>query len=113
MLEYETLKPLFKFLQVPKNSKKHWAKLVLQEVLKVIRAIVGATCYPACRCDEVFVVDNQSWLYVHCYVMHNWVRIPILISLDQVVEGSRNDKMTKVIMEALIIGGGVPRNQIA
>jgi hypothetical protein len=36
MLEYEALKPLFKFLQVPKNSKKHWAKLMHQEVLKVI-----------------------------------------------------------------------------
>jgi hypothetical protein len=37
----EALKPLFKFLQVLKNSKKHWAKLMHQEVLKVTRAIVG------------------------------------------------------------------------
>jgi len=41
MLEYEALKPLFKFLQVLKNCKKHWAKLMHQEVLKVTRAIVG------------------------------------------------------------------------
>ncbi len=33
--------------------------------------------------------------------------------LDQVIEGSRNDKLTKVIMEALMIVGGVPRDQIA
>jgi hypothetical protein len=45
--------------------------------------------------------------------MHNWLRISISISLDQVVEGLGSDNLTKVIMEALMIGGGVPRNQIA
>jgi hypothetical protein len=25
MLEYEALTPLFQFLQVPKNNKKHWS----------------------------------------------------------------------------------------
>ncbi len=73
---------------------------------------MGATRYVAFSCDEVSTVDNQSWLFVHCYVMHNWVRIRILISLDQVVEGLGSDNLTKVIMEALIIGGGVLRNQI-
>jgi len=41
------------------------------------------------------------------------VRISILISLDQVVKGLGSDNLTKVIMEAFMIGGGVPRNQIA
>ncbi len=45
--------------------------------------------------------------------MQNWVRIPILILLDQIVEGSGSDNLTKVIMEALMIGGGVPKDQIA
>jgi hypothetical protein len=46
-------------------------------------------------------------------VLQNWVRIPILISLDRVLEGSSNDNLTKVIMEALTIGGELPTNQIA
>jgi hypothetical protein len=33
--------------------------------------------------------------------------------LDQVIEGSGSDNQTKVIMEALMISGGVPRDQIA
>ncbi len=45
--------------------------------------------------------------------MENWVRIPILISFDCILEGSRIDKLTKVIMEALSIGGGMPRNHVA
>jgi hypothetical protein len=50
---------------------------------------------------------------VYCYVIQNWVRISILIYLDQVIEGLGNDNLTKVIMEALMVGGGVPINQIA
>jgi hypothetical protein len=44
--------------------------------------------------------------------MENWVRIPILISLDCVLEGFGFDNLTKVIMEALTIGGGMLRDQI-
>ncbi len=32
------------------------------------------------------------------------MRIPILISFDCVLEGSRNDNLTKVMMETLTIG---------
>jgi hypothetical protein len=35
------------------------------------------------------------------------------MSLDRVVTSSRSDILTKVIMEALMIGGGLPQNQIA
>jgi hypothetical protein len=46
-------------------------------------------------------------------VVQNWVRILILISLDKVLEGSNSDNLTKVIMQALTIGGELPRDQIA
>ncbi len=74
---------------------------------------MGATCYVALSYNEVFTMDNQSWLFVHCYVMQNWVRILVLIYLDQVIEGSKSDNLTKVIMEALMIGDGVVRDHIA
>jgi hypothetical protein len=69
MLEYEALKLLFKFLQVLKNSKKHWndnyswtmVEFMHQEVLKVTMA----THYVALNCDEVSIVDNQYWLSMH------------------------------------------------
>ncbi len=76
-------------------------------------ATMGVVCYVAFSCDEIFTMDNQSWLSMHYYVMHNWVRIPILISLDRVVERLGSDNLTKVIMKVLIIGGGVLRDQIA
>jgi hypothetical protein len=45
--------------------------------------------------------------------MENWVRNPILISFNYVLEGSSSNNLTKVIMEALTIGEGMPRDQVA
>ncbi len=81
-----------------------------QKMMKVIKAIVGAIRYVALSCDEVSIVDNQSWLFIHYNVVQNWVRIPIFISLDKMLEGLGSDNLTKVIMEVLTIGGGLPRD---
>jgi hypothetical protein len=72
---------------------------------------MGANHYLVFNCDEVFIVDNQSWLFIHDYVMQNWAKIQIFISLDQVVEGLRNDNLTKVIMETLMILIRIPISQ--
>jgi len=45
-------------------------------------------------------------------VVHNCVKIPIVIFLDRVVSSSRSDNLIKVIMEALMISGGLPQNWI-
>jgi hypothetical protein len=47
------------------------------------------------------IVENQSWLLVHYYVVQNWVGIAIFTSLDIALEGLGNDYLTKVIMEPL------------
>jgi hypothetical protein len=106
MLEYESLKSLFEFLVMPKNNKKHYSdsfnwtmeKFMHQVVMKVIRVIIQVAHYVAPNYDEVSIVDNQSCLFFHCYVVENLVRIPILIFLDRVVASSRNDNLSKVIM---------------
>jgi hypothetical protein len=77
-------------------------------MVKATRVVVQVAHYIVLSFDEVFIVDNQSWLFVHYYVVQNWVGIPIIISLDRMVVGSWSDKLTKVIMEALVIGGGLP-----
>jgi hypothetical protein len=76
--------------------------------MKAIGATIGVSCYVFKNCDEVFIVDNQFW-FVHYYVVHNQIRVPIFISLDRMLKRSRNDNTTKVIMESLMIGDGLPR----
>jgi hypothetical protein len=47
------------------------AKFMHQKVLRVTRATMGGAHYMALNYDEISIMDKQSWLYVHCYVMHN------------------------------------------
>lgn len=121
MLEYEFLRSLFEFLVVPRNFKKHWndnfgwqmAEFINQDMLRAIVKVVVVAQYVALSYDEVSTLDNQSLLSIHCYVVQNWVKIPIFISLDQVLEGNGNDNLTKMIMEVFTIGGGMPRDQVS
>ncbi len=81
-----------------------------QMVMKATKAAVQITHYVAFNCDEVFTIDNQSWLSIHCYVVENWVRIPILISLDRVVTTLQvhgSESIIKVFIEALMTNGGL------
>ncbi len=74
---------------------------------------MGAPWYVALSYGEIFTIDNQSWLSVHYYVVRNQVKILIFIYLNIVLESLGSDNLTKVIMEALTIGGRLPRNWIA
>jgi len=47
------------------------AKFMHQVVLRAIRVAIQVAHYVDLRCDEVSIVDNQSWLFVHCYVVQN------------------------------------------
>jgi hypothetical protein len=66
MLEYESLKPLFEFLAMPKNNKKHWSdifgwtitKFMHQVVMRVTRVVVQVAHYIALRYDEVSTINN-------------------------------------------------------
>jgi hypothetical protein len=59
-----------------------------QEMMGATKVVVGATQYVVLSCGQISRVDYQSWLFIHCYVVQNWVKVPILISLDKVLEGS-------------------------
>jgi hypothetical protein len=72
------------------------------------KGVVQATHYIAFNYDKVFIFDNQLWLFIQYYVVENYVRIPIFIYLDWMVTRLKSDTLTKVIMEVLIIGGGLP-----
>jgi hypothetical protein len=93
MVEYEKMKVLYSFIGVGKNPKTHWsnssswimAKFMYAQVTNAIVAIVYVDNYVAFTCDEV--------------------KISMLISLQRVVDGTRVNNLTIVIMEALQKGG--------
>jgi hypothetical protein len=48
--------------------------------------------------DEVNIVDYQSWFNIHFYVVKGWKHIPILLTLEEVVNGDRRKNVAKVIL---------------
>jgi hypothetical protein len=59
------------------------AKCMHKQIIKKIEKFVSFK-YLALSCDEVTMIDNQSWISIHSYVVQNWYHIPILIYLEQV-----------------------------
>ncbi len=121
MLEYESMKVLFEILAIPRNRKKKhqidtfgWqmVEVMHQHVMVTTRATFIVAQYVSINFDEVSALDNQFQLLIHCYVMENWVRIPILISFNHVLEGFGSNNLTKVIMEALTTKGGMLKDQV-
>jgi hypothetical protein len=58
-------------------------------------------------------VDNGSYISIYVYVMKNWMRIPMMINLQRIVDGSNANKFNVVIMEVLQNGGGLTLDVIA
>jgi hypothetical protein len=51
------------------------------------------------------IVDNGNWISLYAYVMQNWVKVPMTILLQRVVDGIVANNLINVIMEALQKGG--------
>jgi hypothetical protein len=77
MLEVEALKSLFSFLNVPLLLKHHlsdsieWVmtKCMHKQVIKRIKKVIASSKYVALSCDEVTIIDSQSWISIHSYVV--------------------------------------------
>jgi len=51
-------------------------------VLKQMKVVLQQTKFISISCDEVTTLDNQSWIFVHVYVVENWRRILVLLNLE-------------------------------
>jgi hypothetical protein len=63
--------------------------------------------------DEVTSVDNTSWLSLHVYACQSWKRVPILLSLQRMVDGGGTDAVREMITSSLKFHGGLLESQIA
>jgi len=69
-----------------------------KKIIKRVKEVIASSKYLALSCDEVTMIDNQSWISIHFYVVGDWCHIRILIYLQQVIEGRGVDNLIKVIM---------------
>ena len=69
--------------------------------------------YIAITCDESTSVDNSSWLGLHVYVMENWAKKPLLLTLQKLdSNGYKLDSLLVVIIGILSHRAKMKANQI-
>jgi hypothetical protein len=115
MVDYSGIRPMLQFLGVPKLTKRHWsdgagwmlADCMFRQVEAKALETVRASRFISLSCDEVTSIDNGSWISIHCYVVQNWSRVPILISLERVQDQATSTNLLNLILSAVKHKGGV------
>jgi hypothetical protein len=87
------------------------ADCMSKQVLKQIQTIIIGASFLSLSVDEVIIIDNQSWILVHAYVMHTWKRIPILFTLQHVVEDENVDNLTTIVTQTFMQQGGLTQEE--
>jgi hypothetical protein len=63
--------------------------------------------------DEVTIVDNQIWIFVHVYVVNkDYFHLPYLLALERVEGGTGSNNLTKLITSFWKEHGGMSRKDI-
>lgn len=65
------------------------------------------------NCDEVTIVNNQTWLLVHIYVIDGWKWVPILLNLQRILDGVTSTNLTNLIMWNLVEFGSMTETDVA
>lgn len=110
---FENMKSFLKFLEVKHFPKKHWwdnyswgmVKSLHTIIMQVIVLMVHNTNYVVLFCDEEILVNNQFWLSIHVYTIHNWTMVPILMSLEGVMDGFNATDLKMVIIQVFSNNG--------
>jgi hypothetical protein len=53
-----------------------------KQVIKKVKEDITSSKYLALSCDEVTMIDNQSWISIHSYIVQDWCRILVFIFLE-------------------------------
>jgi hypothetical protein len=121
MLKFKSFYALFRNLNVPNNPSMHWsvnvswtfAEFMHMQVQEVIVKAIQATQFIAVSCDEVTTIDNSSWICIYVHVVQSWVKIPILLQVECIMDGLGNNNLTKVIIVTLIRCKGFIREDVS
>jgi hypothetical protein len=89
----------------------YWFKYM--EMLHKANWVIFNAPYLVLSFDEVIIIDNISWILVHCYIVQDFVWWHIFVSLEHVIKvGSISTSLTILIMGSFTEKGGVSKKQI-
>ncbi len=81
-------------------------------VLIATKKVILALNFQSISINEGNPIDNQIWILVHCCVVASWRRVPILLTLEPLVEGGIVVNIKNVIMVVFIMYGGLTNEKI-
>jgi len=81
-------------------------------VLIATKKVILALNFQSISINEGNPIDNQIWILVHYCVVASWRRVPILLTLEPLVEGGIVVNIKNVIMVVFIMYGGLTNEKI-
>ncbi len=96
----ENMKKLLQFLYVKDCPKMHQSNTSVQGmainmhelVINKTKGLVQVIRFISLSCDEI-TSDQQSWVSIHAYVVEDWQKKQMLLSLQHVVVGITSDAL--------------------
>ena len=88
------------------------AESMANEVSEKTMQVLFDANFLSISANEVISVDNTSWLLLHIYACQSWKRVPILLSLQRMVDGGGADGIREIITSSLEFHGGLLESQI-
>lgn len=62
---------------------------------------------------EVTNIDNQTWIWIHAYVVEDFRKTPILLNLKQITNGCTTNNLTNMIKISMKVFGGSFNHDLA
>ena len=88
------------------------AEIMHAQINSKLKEVIKQARFFSITCDEVTSIDNKSWLCIHIYTEERWGQVPMLLSLERVVDTTAKNMMT-VLVQAMMVKGGLTRQEIA
>jgi len=80
----------------------YYIEYIHHVVLIAIKKIILASRFLPIFANEITIVDNKSWISMHCYVVASWRWVPILFTFECLVESGIATNIKSVILVAFI-----------
>jgi hypothetical protein len=123
MLEFQSCLSLYKFISILDCPQMHWclgfgwlmANHIYDFVKKIQTNLVQGTSFIILNADETSIVNNQSIIVIHVYVMSHWAHQSIMVAFQVKMEsnGAILDGLSKVILSTLTMNFGLDFEAVA
>ncbi len=120
MIDYASSNMLFVNLRNPSNHAMHWfntiswifVEFMYSQLQSATIITIQFAQFITCSSDEVTIVDNNSWIYVHAYVVDCWTREKKLVCVYKIVDVLGSNNFIELIMNAMWKGGGLTKEDL-